>query len=68
MCLLAKAPKVPMLPERQAVQVPKDPSLQRTDLNARRRRGMWAAVMTSPQGATGPLNVTGTGAQTLGGG
>jgi hypothetical protein len=48
------------MPERQAVQAPQDPVDQRTSLNARRRRGFWASIMTSPQGVSGPPSVTGT--------
>lgn len=67
MCILPKAPKVPVLPERQAVQVPKDPTDARTGLNARRRRGMWASIFTSPQGVTAMPTVTGSGSGVTGG-
>jgi hypothetical protein len=47
--------------ERQAEQVPTQPIDARTSLNARRKRGFWASIMTSPQGVSGgPPNVTGT--------
>jgi hypothetical protein len=61
MCVIPKAPKAPVIPERQAVQAPQDAVDQRTGLNARRRRGMWASIFTSPRGVvTGAPNVTGT--------
>lgn len=60
MCVFPKAPKIPALPERQAVQVPQDPVDARASLNTRRRRGFWASIMTSPQGAAGRPAVTGT--------
>lgn len=65
MCVV-KAPKIPVTPERQAVQVPKDIVDERTVASSRRRRGMWAAIMTSPQGVTSAPTVTGS-AGTLGG-
>lgn len=60
MCLIPKAPKAPVIPERQAAQTPQDPVDARTGINARRRRGMWAAIMTSPSGTAGPPATTGT--------
>ena len=66
MCVVPKAPKVPVMPERQAIQVPNDPTATRTSLNARMRRGVWASIMTGPQGVSGPPKVTGTGAGVLG--
>jgi hypothetical protein len=60
MCVFPKAPKIPVTPERQATQVPQDPMGNRTSLNARRRRGFWASIMTGPQGVSGPPSVTGT--------
>lgn len=60
MCVIPKAPKVPTLPERQPVQAPQDPVDARTSLNASRRRGFWASIMTSPRGVSGPPSVTGT--------
>jgi hypothetical protein len=53
MCVLPKVPKPPIIPERQAVQLPGDPVDTRTGLNARRRRGMWASIFTSPRGVIG---------------
>lgn len=67
MCVLPKAPKIPPVPERQAVQAPRDDVNARTSLSARRRRGMWAAIMTGPNGIAGAPKVTGTSAGTLGG-
>jgi hypothetical protein len=66
MCVIPKAPKMPVIPERQAVQVPNDPTSQRTGINARMRRGLYASIMTGPQGVAGPPKVTGTGAGVLG--
>ena len=60
MCVLPKAPKIPQVPERQAVQAPADPIDTRVGLNARKRRGMWASIMTSPRGVSGAPSVTGT--------
>ena len=60
MCVFPKAPKPPVMPERQAVQVPQDSTDERAGLNSRRRRGFWASIMTSPQGVAGKPNVTGT--------
>ena len=63
MCFLPSAPKVPTMPERQAMQTPQDPVDARTSLNAMKRRGFFASIMTGPQGALGSPSVT-----TLGGG
>jgi len=60
MCVIPKAPKVPVPVERQAVQVPTTPADQAQGLNTRRRRGFWSSIMTSPQGVSGPPAVTGT--------
>lgn len=51
---------MPVPVERQAMQVPQDPINTRTSLNAQRKRGFWASIMTSPQGVSGPPSVTGT--------
>lgn len=60
-CVLPKTPKIPPVPERQAVQTPADPIDQRVGLNARKRRGMWASIFTSPRGVQGGApTVTGT--------
>jgi hypothetical protein len=67
MCIV-KSPKVPTMPERQAVQTPMDPTDLMNGFNARRRRGLWASIMTGPQGVVGgPPKVTGTGSGVLGG-
>lgn len=59
MCVLPKAPKVPVMPERQATQAPQDPIDNRTGLNARRRRGMWAMLFAGkPGGNLGPAMTT----------
>lgn len=63
MCVFSK-PKAPPPPaERQATQAPKDAVDERTGLSARRRRGFWASIMTSPQGVSGAPTVTGTSAK-----
>jgi hypothetical protein len=61
-CVVPRASKVPTPPERQAVQTPQDPIDKRIGLNARRRRGMWASVFTSPRGVIGLPAVTGMSA------
>lgn len=56
------------VPERQAVQTPQDALDLTSGFNARRRRGLWASIMTSPQGISGgPPRVTGTTSGALGG-
>jgi hypothetical protein len=60
-----KAPKIttpaPAPPvERQPVQMPKEMVSAEGRLQRRFRRGFWASVMTSPQGVSGPVSVTGT--------
>lgn len=62
MCVLPKikAPKIPPMVERQAVQTPKDAIQTRTSISAKRRRGMWASIFTSPRGALGaPITTAG---------
>jgi len=61
-----KVPKVPPAPERQAMQAPEQ-ALGNKGLNARRRRGLWASIFTSPQGVSGVPNVTGSGGGLTGG-
>lgn len=58
MCLIPHAPKIPTVPERQAVQTPQDPVDTRVGLNAKRRRGMWASIFTSPRGVQGAAPTT----------
>lgn len=64
MCMFS-APKIstpaPTPPvERQPVQVPKEMVNSADGKQLRRyRRGFWASIMTSPQGASGPVSVTG---------
>jgi hypothetical protein len=60
LCIIPKSPPIPVPVERQAEQVPQAPVDATSSLNARRRRGMWASIMTSPQGIGGPPSVTGT--------
>lgn len=64
MCVFPKAPKIPPAVERQATQVPQDPQVQRQGSASRRRRGMWANIMTGPSGVMGKPSVTGTSATT----
>lgn len=52
------------MPERQPVQVPEQPAQRGTSLNARRKRGFFASIMTSPQGVQGPPSVTGVAGST----
>lgn len=67
MCVLPKAPKVPVMPERHAMQAPSDPTDTRTSLNVRRRRGMWASVFAGrPGGNLGAPMTTNSGAGKLG--
>ncbi len=69
MCMpKVSVPKTPPAVERQAVQTPQDPVDQRVGLNARRRRGMWASIMTSPRGVLGAPSVTALGAGATGAG
>lgn len=68
MCVLPKAPKIPPQVERQAMQVPQEWAGSRAGgLNARRRRGLWASIMTSPKGIAGPPTVTGVSSGLMGG-
>lgn len=46
------------------MQVPEQPAERTTGLNARRRRGFYASIMTSPQGVTGAPSVTGVAGST----
>lgn len=69
MCIGApKVPKVPPAAERQAMQQPKDMAgTQGNALAAKRRRGLWASIFTSPQGVTSAPIVTGTSGGITGG-
>jgi hypothetical protein len=61
MCLFhPKTPDIPAPVERQMMQAPKMPNDGASGLNKKFRRGFWANVMTSPQGAPGQVSVTGT--------
>jgi hypothetical protein len=64
MCI--STPDVPNIPERQAVKLPSDSAGDRAGLAARRRRGLYASILTSPQGALGSANVSGVSGATLG--
>jgi hypothetical protein len=67
MCVSAKAPDVPAIPERQSVRLPDNGATQaRSDASARRRRGLYASILTSPQGALGSANLSGVSGATLG--
>jgi hypothetical protein len=68
---MMKAPKVPKTPppaQYQTMQTPKDMINGGKDSRLRlRRRGMWASVMTGPQGVAGAPSVTGMGGSVTGG-
>ena len=65
MCI--SSPKVPQMPERQATKLPDmGSSAAASDLNARRRRGLYASILTSGQGALGNANVSSPAGATLG--
>lgn len=67
MCIGIKTPQIPTLPERQAVKLPDNGAPDsRASLLARRRRGLYASILTSPQGALGTANVSGVSGATLG--
>lgn len=68
MCIsMPKAPRPPPPPaERQAMTNPKD-IFSSQGLSAKRRRGLYASVFTSPQGVSGPPAVTGSMGGTTGG-
>lgn len=60
-------PKVPTVPERQTTKLPDNGAADsRASLLARRRRGLYASILTSPRGALGTANVTGVAGATLG--
>jgi hypothetical protein len=62
MCIgMPKAPKAPVMPERQQMRTPSDPTDNRTALQSKMRRGFWASIMTSPKGVLGKVNVSGAG-------
>lgn len=68
MCI--SAPKVkapPPAAERQPMQNPKDQFNSPGGLSAKRRRGLWASIFTSPQGVAGAPAVTGTSGGITGG-
>jgi hypothetical protein len=68
MCIGApKVPKTPPAAERQPMQVPKDMQDQGTARALRRRRGLWASIFTSAQGAAGVPLVTGSSGGLTGG-
>ncbi|MDQ3222675.1 MAG: hypothetical protein M3Q75_04260 [Gemmatimonadota bacterium] len=66
MCMFGKAPKAPPPPAQlQPMVSPKD--MQNPSKRGLRRRGMWASIMTSPQGIPGAPTVTGSGGGVTGG-
>jgi hypothetical protein len=65
MCSSPSPPPPP--PERQSQQAPKDAYDKFTGLNAKRRRGLWSSIMTSPQGIMGAPMTTGTSGGIIGG-
>lgn len=68
MCMSGSAPDVPTVPERQAAKLPDGGSPVNNDAQATaRRRALMATVLTSPTGAMGTANVSGSGTKaTLG--
>ena len=65
MCI--STPPIPTPPERQETQLPDDGATQPgVDAMAKRRRGLYASVLTSPQGVLGSANVSGISGATLG--
>ncbi len=67
MCMFGGAPKAPPPPAQlQTMQSPKD-MVQDPNKRSLRRRGMWASIMTSPQGIVGAPRVTGGGGGLTGG-
>lgn len=67
MCFSAPKIPAPVPPAQfQAMQTPKDLTSP-NNKNLARRRGMWASIMTGPQGIAAPPSVTGTGGGLTGG-
>jgi hypothetical protein len=70
MCMFS-APKVPTLPppaQFQQMQQPKDLQQMGDPAQAaRRRRGLFSSIFTSPNGTSGPPRVTGTSGGVTGG-
>lgn len=67
MCVSAKAPEVPPIPERQSVRLPDNgATAARSDFLAKRRRGLYASILTTPQGALGSANLSSASGATLG--
>jgi hypothetical protein len=67
MCISAKAPEVPSIPERQSVRLPDNgATAARSDILSKRRRGLYASILTTPNGALGAANISGTTGATLG--
>lgn len=65
MCI--SSPDVPSIPERQASKLPDGgATASRADLLAKRKRGLYASILTSPQGTLGAANVSGVTGATLG--
>jgi hypothetical protein len=65
MCI--SSPAAPSIPDRQATKLPDmGATADRSSLLARRRRGLYASILTSPQGALGTANVSGVTGATLG--
>lgn len=65
MCVgMPKAPEVPVVPERQAVQLPKGDVRGRSVSDERRRRGMMSTILTSASGTSSPIAVTNASSKT----
>lgn len=62
--MCTSTPDVPTMPERQATKLPDSGSTaNNSDAAAKRRRGLYASILTSPQGTMGAPT---TSATTLG--
>ncbi len=66
MCSAPDIEAPPPPAERQAMQTPEQ-GVTNSGLNRKRRRGMWASIFTSPQGAPTMPSVTGGGGSFTGG-
>lgn len=68
MCLAPKVPKAVPPAQFQQVQNPKDMmNLSGSGSSNRRRRGLYSAIFTSPQGLSGAPSVTGASGGITGG-
>ncbi len=59
--MCTSTPDVPTIPERQVTKLPDSGSTAgNADAAAKRRRGLYASIMTSPQGTVGTPATTAT--------